>query len=329
MVNQQSNGKRPQTPVATGRMALTSIVRGRIDRPHRVLLYGTEGVGKTTWAAGAPSPIFLASEDGTAQLDVARFPEPQAWQDVLEAVQVLTAEAHDYRTLIVDTLDWLEPICWDQVCRGAGVQGIEDLGYGKGYVAAVDHWRGLLARLDNLRARRGMGVVLLAHSAIRTFRNPEGEDFDRYELKLHAKTAGVLKEWCDAVLFARYETFVQRGKVPGRVKGVSTGARIVHTTREAAFDAKNRHSLPATLPLSYEAFAEALTAGQPADAEQLRQRIAGLLANAPDGITVKVRAAVARAGDDAAELARIADKLAAIVEIQNRDSGAAAEEVQS
>jgi hypothetical protein len=131
----------------------------------------------------------------------------------------------------------------------AGVKNIEDVGFGKGYNAALDRWRDMLSRLDTLRDRRGMNVILLAHSWIKTFRNPEGDDFDRYELKLHAKTSGLIKEWSDAVLFAAYETLTATDKSK-RTRGISTGARIVHTERRAAFDAKNRFELPAELPAS-------------------------------------------------------------------------------
>ena len=241
-------------PTTAPRMTLAAVTRGTVQKPLRVLVYGTEGIGKSTFGADAPAPIFLASEDGTSHLDVARFPQPSTWEDVMEAIRTLTVEAHEYRTLVVDTLDWLEPMCWDYVCRSAKKTSIEDFGFGKGYVAALDEWRRFVAALDKMRERTGMHVILLAHSFVKAFKNPDADvgDFDRYEMKLHAKTAGLLKEWADAVLFAQYETVSK--KVGEKNRGVSTGARVVHTERRAAWDAKNRHGLPEMLPLSWEEF---------------------------------------------------------------------------
>jgi hypothetical protein len=162
-------------------MPLTTISKGKLEKPARVLLYGVEKIGKSTFAAGAPDPIFICSEDGTSELDVARFREPRYWEEARYAIDTLCREKHEHRTLVIDTLDWLEPLCWREVCRKGSVQSIEDFGggYGKGYLAALDEWRQFLADLDDLRAKRGMGVVLLAHSWIKSFKNPEGDDFDR------------------------------------------------------------------------------------------------------------------------------------------------------
>jgi hypothetical protein len=290
------------------KMQLAGIVKGKIQQPPRVLVYGTEGVGKSTFAAGAPSPVFLATEDGTNQLDVARFPRADCWQDALDAVSALEGE-HTYRTFVIDTLDGLEPLCWAAVCKAAGKTSIEDLGYGKGYLAALDLWRVLLARLDGLRKSRGMAIVVLAHSWIRTFRNPEAEDYDRHEMKLHAKTGGLFKEWVDCLMFARYEELVH--EKAGRVRGISTGARILHTERTAAWDAKNRYNLPAELPLSWDDFAAAMVEQEPATVDALLARIDAMLPLASEDVRTKALAAVAKAVGSAAELARIADKLAA------------------
>jgi len=257
-----------QKPVAAPpRMSLTKVVSGRIAKPVRVLVWGTEGIGKSTFGASAPSPIFLGAEDGTSELDVARFPEPSTWQDAHDAIAELTNVQHEYKTLVIDTLDWLEPLCWRAVCakgdRGKRVDSIEELPYGRGYTAALDEWRRLLSAVERLRSSRGMHVVLLAHAWIKPFKNPDGDDFDRYELKLHAKAGGLLKEWCDAVLFANYETLTREAN--GRSKGVSTGARVLHTQRRAAYDSKNRYDLPETLPLDWHAFIEAVAAHRPAD----------------------------------------------------------------
>lgn len=333
-VPQRTQLKPPSAPATSaptapsGRMKLAAVVKGRLAKPIRVLVYGIEGVGKSTFAAGAPSPIFLGAEDGTSELDVARFPEPKSWTDALDAIGELTTSEHEFKTLVVDTLDWLEPICWDHICAtkltssGKRVGDIEGFGFGKGYTAALDQWRLLLSKLENLRAQKRMHVVLLAHSWIKPFKNPEGDDFDRYELKLNAKAGGLLKEWCDAVLFATHQTHTYERE--GRVKGISTGARVLHTQRTAAFDAKNRYDLPKELPLDYEAFASAVEAHRPADPATLKARIEQLLPRAPADIQGKVRAAVAAVGNNAAELARIENRLAAMVGIEQQQQQAEA-----
>lgn len=294
------------------RMSLADVVRGRQEMPDRVLLYGVEGIGKSTWATGARAPIFIPAEDGTAALDIARFPDPKNWTDVLEAVRTLTDEQHDFQTVVLDTLDAVEPMLWQHICQRDKKASIEDYGYGKGYVAALDEWRGFLASLERLRRARGMSVVLLAHSWIKPFKSPDTDDYDRYELKLHVKAGGLVKEWCDSVLFAHYETFATKNERTGAAKGISTGARVVHTQRTAAWDAKNRYSLPEVLPLSYEDYANAVRLRQSAPPEKLRASIAAKLAElADETVAKKVEPLVKQAGDDAIELSKIDNKLTA------------------
>lgn len=261
------------------RMTLDAIQRKTEPQPDRILLVGTEGIGKTTFAAESPSPVFLCAEDGIPVIlgDVPRFPVPESVADVLDAVRTLIREEHDFRTFVIDTVDWLEPIVWRDLCARNDWKDIEAPGYGKGYVAATEEWRKILAALDILRKRKGMEVILLAHAAIRTFQNPAGNDFSRYECKLNKGAAALLREWCDVNLFAIHEEFaeVKAGK-PTR-KGISTGRRVIHTERTAAWDAKNRYALPAELPLNYADYAQARAAAQPADPTELWEEGQGLI----------------------------------------------------
>lgn len=309
--------KNAEAPAKVSR--LSRVVRGKIERPVRVALFGTDGLGKSTWASNAPSPIFLGAEDGTAQLDVSRMPDIATWEDLLECIDELhTGGEHTYKTVVIDTLDWAEPMCWAYVCKQAKKESIEDLPYGKGYTAALDQWRLLLSKLERLRDARGMHIVLLAHSVLRTFKNPEGEDFERYEMKLHAKASGLIREWVDCVLFGRFETFADKDEKTKRVRGISSGARVIQTQRTAAYDAKNRYDLPEALPLDWQAFADAVAAHQPADPAKLKERIAALLEQVDETIKGKARGALEKAGDDAAQLARIADRLAAEAGIKGK-----------
>jgi len=258
------------------RMTLSAVTRGTIERPLRVVLYGVEGIGKSTFGADAPAPVFLGAEDGTAHLDVARFPQPRTWGEAIDVLRVLCTDSHDFKTLVVDTVDWLEPLCWRAVCEAAKKPDIEAFGYGKGYLAALEEWRRFVRGLDALR-EKGMHVILLAHAMVRPFRNPEGEDYDRYTLKVNEKAAGLLREWADAVLFANYQSFGAKQQ-NGRAKNIGSGARTLYTTHRPAADAKNRWSLPDELPMGWRPFADALAESRtPARAAALRAQLADAL----------------------------------------------------
>ena len=308
MKPQAAAPQKPQVVKPPSRMKLGGVIKGRLVRPVRVVIHGVDGVGKSTFGADAPSPIFLGAEDGTAQLDVARFPAPQSWDDMLDAVRELATEPHEFKTLVVDSLDWAEPLVWRHLCEASGKTSIEDVGggFGKGYTAAVDEWRRFLAAMEPLRSL-GMNVVLIAHSTIKSFKNPEGDDYERYQLKLHEKSASTLREWADDVLFATHEVVVAKNEKTKRVRGVDTGARIMHSVRSAAFDAKNRHSLPAVLPLSWAEYWSAVQAGQVAEPAALRAAVEALLPTLGEKDRAALPGHLLAAGDDAVKLAKLLD----------------------
>lgn len=296
-------------------ITLDSVRSGKRAEPDKLLMFGTEGVGKSTFSASAPSPIFIAAEDGLSELDVASFPEPESFEDVLQCIRLLRRENHSYQTLAIDTVDWLEPVIWASLCAANNWSSIESPGYGKGYVAATDSWRRLLVELDGLRADKGMEIHLLAHSTIKTFQNPAGDDYSRYEMKLHRGAASLLKEWVKAVLFAVDEEFTEKDSPKARAKGVSTGRRVVHTTRCAAWDAKNRYGLPATLPLAYQDYAEARARGQVADPKALEAEARALLEElAPEAEkAATITKSIDGAASNATRLAQIVDRLRTLV----------------
>jgi hypothetical protein len=300
----------PQPPPRQPRLTLASVKKGKLELPPRIYLYGVEGIGKSTLAAAAPSPIFLGAEDGTGQLDVQRFPQPHTLADAYDAVRELATGTHEYRTLVIDTVDWLEPLLWSFICERDGKANIEAYGYGKGYQAALDEWRLFIREVERMRGAKSMGVIVLGHAQIKLFKNPEGEDFDRYSPKMNEKAAGLWKEWADAVLFANYETFAVKAKrdadnVNAKAKGVSSNARLLFTERSAAFDAKNRYGLPPTIPLDWGALAEAMKAGAPAPPEELLALITEALPRLVDVEQEKVRAAIGRAGNDPLKLSQL------------------------
>lgn len=310
--------KKPQPvaapqPIAQRRMSLSAVKSGRLDKPMRVLIYGVEKIGKSTFAADAPDPIFIGAEDGTAQLDVSRFPQPETWTDVLDAIEELRTAKHSFKTAVIDSLDWVEPLLWRYICDRDGKKDIEDYGFGKGYTVALDEWRRLLAKLERLSVERSMHIVLIAHSWIKPFKDPNSDGYDRYELKVHAKAGGLIKEWCDAVFFAQYETFTVKSDRDKRVRGVDSGARVIHTQRRAAWDAGNRYSLPEVMPLSWDEFAAGVRRGQ--DAERLALEVNNLLQQVDD----KTRAAAVEwlgqngNGKNAQKLEQMTNRLRAVI----------------
>jgi hypothetical protein len=301
--------KRPAAPPRAVRMRLDAVTKGRLQKPISAICYGPEGVGKSTFGAGAPKPIFVGAEDGTAQLDVERFPSPTEWLDVLDVPRVLLEEKHEYETVVFDTLDWIEPLIWAHCSERDGFENIEAYGYGKGYQVALDEWRRLLSSLERLMNERRMNVVLLAHSWIKPFKNPSGEDFDRYELKINNKAAGLVKEWAEAVLFANWETFARKDERTKRFKGVSTDARMLYTTRRAAYDAKNRYSLPEELPLSWADFEAGVRAGTVAPVADLKAEIARKAAQLGGDLEALIIKTVENAGDNAQSLALINNRI--------------------
>lgn len=226
----------------------------RSDAPVRLVVYGRGGIGKSTLAACAPSPIFLAAEEGLEQIDATAVePYPKTFEDVLGALDYVATLAH--KTVAIDSLDWLEPLVWEHVCRRAKKPDIEAFGYGKGYVAALDQWRLLLHKLTTLRAK-GMNVILIAHALRRPFKNPLGDDYEHWTIKLHEKAAGLIVEWADVVGYADED--IATDDASGRTKALTTGRRILRTHPNPAYLAKTRYAMPAKLPLSWDAFAAAV-----------------------------------------------------------------------
>ena len=235
------------------------ILTGRIARPQKAVIYGPEGIGKSTLAAQFPAPVFLDTEGGTHHLDVARLPAPKSWDDVTKAVTALASESHDFKTLVIDTADWLEKLLVEHVCKQANKAGVEDFGYGKGYVVLAEEFTKFLASLEPL-LRRGMHVLLLAHTRIVKFEQPDAAGaYDRYELKLSKQVGPLVKEWCDVLLFGNYFTKVAEND-SGRKRGVGGRERKLYTTHTAAWDAKNRHGFDEMLPFEFTAVASAFGA---------------------------------------------------------------------
>ena len=235
------------------------IIRGKLPCAKKVLIYGPEGIGKSTFAAHFPAPLFIDTEGSTKEMDVARTPAPSSWTMLLEQVAYVKQHPDICRTLVVDTLDWAEQMCVAHICALHNKTGIEDFGYGNGYVYSKEEFGRLLNRLEEV-VQGGGHVVLTAHAQMRKFEQPdEMGAYDRWELKLGKKTTSqtspLVKEWADMVLFANYKTFSVAVDDKGKKHKAQGGARVMYTAHHPCWDAKNRYGLPKEMAFDYAGIA--------------------------------------------------------------------------
>ena len=295
---------------------LEKVTKGKQPGPIVALVYGKDGLGKSTFAASSPAPIFVGPEveSGTKHLDVARAPHPASYAEVLAQLAELASSPHDYRTLVFESLDWLEPMIWKHVGdqQKPKWENIESPGYGKGYVIAADEWRNFAAHLEKISGR-GMNVLLLAHYMVRPFNDPaSAAAYDRYQVKLHDRAAAIMREFVDDVLFVTTEVFTEADpKKKGKVWAFGEGVRIIQTEGRPGFDAKNRHGLPFVLPLSWEAYFTAVVSGQPQDPEVMIRNIQAMIEQLSDEAVKKaaVEWLEKTPKDNAAKLAVIENRL--------------------
>lgn len=246
---------------------MLNIVSGKVPRAQKVVLYGPEGIGKTTLAAQTPDPLFIDTEGGSTHLDVRRIQTSGGWLELLSVIREVAAAPSICKTLVIDTADWAEQICTEYILKKYNQSGIEAFGYGKGYTFLSEAFAELLSACDDV-IQSGKHVVITAHAKMRKQELPdEAGAFDRWELKLSRQTAPLLKEWADALLFLTYKTYVvttddNKHKAQG-------GKRVIYTSHSPVWDAKNRHGLPAELELSYDAIAPIFDAASETPLQQL------------------------------------------------------------
>lgn len=242
------------------------IIRGKIPCAKKVVIYGPEGIGKSTFASRFPDPVFIDTEGSTKDMDVARFEKPSSWTMLLEQIRYVKMNPTVCRTLVIDTADWAEQMCVADLCARYGKKGIEDFGYGNGYVYAKEEFGRFLNSLEEI-VDAGIHVVVTAHAHLKKFEQPdELGSYDRWELKLGKKTssqtAPLLKEWGDMVLFANYKTWSIAVDDKGNKRKAQGGARVMYTTHHPCWDAKNRYGLPDEMPFSYDSIRHIIEGGE-------------------------------------------------------------------
>ena len=234
------------------------IISGQIPKAIKTVVYGTEGIGKSTFASQFPAPIFIDTEGSTAHMNVDRTPQPKTFAELIEQVKYFAKHPNELGTLVIDTADWAEKLAIRSLFEAKHLQGIEDLGYGKGYVFVYEDMGRLLNALDECIAA-GVNVVITAHAAIRKFEQPdELGAFDRWELKCinapKANVCAMLKELTDLLLFVNWKT-VTITTNNKKKKAVGGTERVMYTQHRATFDAKNRFNLPDELPFAFDSIA--------------------------------------------------------------------------
>lgn len=284
-----------------------------VKKPYFILVYGVDGVGKTTFACSGEAPIVLGKEDGLGKLaaKVPKLPSPRTFSEAIEMIQEAESSfiAHGKKTLVIDSLDWLEPILWADICAEGKKAHIDDFGFAKGYEYALPHWQKLIDALLSLRQK--MNVVLIAHAFVKTFQDPtQPVGYDRYLLKLHHKAASLIREAVDAVLFCNYQTHVKKDAMGSKGKAFGDGVRKMYTERRPGFDAKNRLGLPFEMSLDWQEFHKAATDRSGETAENIIASIKEVMKEITDKeILGKIEAKLTEFGTDSERLLKLKNKV--------------------
>lgn len=213
---------------------------------QKILVYGVQGLGKTTFGATFSNPVLLPIEDGAAAIDMQAFPLVTTFQQIVDAIQALHGD-HKFKTLVIDSLDWMEPLLWKACCEHFNKGSIEEFGYGKGYIEVDKWWRHVMGGLDSLRYNKGMDIILLAHSEVKHIEPPDTDPYDTYQIKMQKRAFALWQEYADMVLFLNYKVNVQKTKAgigEERIRGIGTGDRMIYTSERPAWKAKSRWALP-------------------------------------------------------------------------------------
>jgi hypothetical protein len=248
-------------------VSLESLQHKKTPKPPRLLVYGVPKIGKTTLGANAPNPIVLQIEEGADEIDVTRTPKINTFDEVLEWLLFLATEDHQFQSVVVDSVDWLETMIHDHVVlkhptaeKGKKVSNIEDYGYGKGYSLALKYWEDYIKAINYLRDHKKMAIIQIAHHRVEKFTAPDSEPYDKHGIKMHKGASSLLQEHSDAILFCTYVVGMKADDVgfgQKKNRAIGSGERLVKTQDRPAYLAGNRYDgMPDELPLDWDAIAQ-------------------------------------------------------------------------
>ena len=293
------NNERAKTVSKKEKQLMLNLTKGKVHRPVKAVVYGPEGIGKSTLAAQAPDAVFFDLEAGSHQLDVRRLEGIMNRDDLVEALKEIAETPGICKTVIVDTADAVEALCVKSICEKYHQTGLESFGYGKGYTYLQEEFSEILKSLDKLISV-GINVIVIGHAKMRKFELPnESGSYDRWEFKLTKQVAPILKEWADMVLFVNYKTLVVADE--NGTKKAHGGSRVVYTSHHPCWDAKNRFGMPEEMDLDIKVLAPLyewtdFNAADVTPIDQLRERMA------EDGVTeAEIQKVVADKGHYSAE----------------------------
>jgi hypothetical protein len=272
---------------------LQSITTEKRSLPPRIILLGTPKVGKTTWASNATDAVLLpiVGEEGADDVSCAKFPTANTYQDVVDALTSLAEGQHNYRFVVIDSTTALERVVWAHTCKLEKWAHIESPGYGKGYAIALQHWNYITTALDFLRNHKKMGCILIGHTKVRIFNDPQFDPYDTFTWDVNQNAASLMTKWADCVMFARQKQFVKQVGDDKKkdYHAVGSGERCLYTQERPAHPGGGRGvygRLPYELPLDFDAWLEAVVTASSIDDNQQELPMANDAA-ATDGGTKK------------------------------------------
>jgi hypothetical protein len=256
-------------------ISLANIKKTKHATPPRILIHGGAKLGKSTFSASAPNPIFIRTEDGLNGIDTNAFDLAKTYQDVKDALIALTTQPHEFKTVVIDSADWLETLIHEYICKNNGVTSLRTAegGYGNAYNVAANMFKELLGYLDDLNQRLGMIVIVICHSTVTEFRDPEHESYDIASLKLHKTASAKLCEWADVIGYAKRPIIVSKNN-SGDFQAVNKGTNTMNELiigASATSVSGNRYSLPSKIPLTWQAFEQAFAAQAAAQTPVVQQ----------------------------------------------------------
>lgn len=227
------------------------IVKTKTNKPPRILLHADHGIGKSSLAAAAPDPLFINTEDGLENIDSSAMPLCKDFDTMMMQLSEVYQQPHDFKTLVIDSIDWTETLIAQHVCKEANKPSISDFGYGAGFQAVLENFGRVIKAIAAIREERNMGIILIAHSQIKTYANPLGADYDRHCIKLREKNSELFLEWADLVGFMHFAVFTKviKDGFGESTKAVGGTDRVLSCAPSAAYVSKNRYGITTDIPI--------------------------------------------------------------------------------